>query len=222
MDDFRGHYAIRGAIPPSWARDAHSLHFGGGLLLTVPLPSATYPNSLVPGGGVLTFWRISLLHSDLLPPKPMSVEFIQSQLDRIQDDFRVEIAALLNGNRYYVRNAVAEQLYKPMGLGHVLLAGDAAHVHSPAGGQGLRMLSDTARSSHRSYYPFIFLFPGLNLGMCDAIALAKTISEHIKTQDAQVLLNYSSNRRARAIQVVEISSGAMSTLVRLMKSTFLR
>lgn len=132
-----GDIAIRGSIPPSWARDAHSLHFGGGLLLTVPLPPATYPDSLVPGAGGLTFWRIALLHSDLLPPNPMTVEFIQSQLDRVQDDFRVEIAALLNGNRYFARHAVSEQLYKPMGSGHVLLAGDAAHVHSPAGGQGL-------------------------------------------------------------------------------------
>jgi len=66
----------------------------------------------------------------------MTVEFIQSQLDRVQDDFRVEIATFINGNRYRVRCAVAEQLYKPLGSGHVLLVGDAAHVHSPAGGQG--------------------------------------------------------------------------------------
>lgn len=84
------------------------------------------------------------------------------------------------------------------------------------------MLSDTECSSHGSYHPFLSLFSGLNLGMCDAIALAKTISVHIKTQDPQLLLNYSSNRRARAIRVVEISRSAMSTLVRLMNSTLLR
>ena len=83
-------------------------------------------------------------------------------------------------------------------------------------------LSDTERSSHGFYHPFLFFFSGLNLGMCDAIALAKTISVHIKSQDAQHLLNYSSNRRARAIRVVEISRSSMSTLVRLMNSTFLR
>jgi len=81
----------------------------------------------------------------------MTIEFIQSQLDRVQDDFRVEIAALLNGNRYHVRYAVAKQLYKPIGSGHVLLAGDAAHVHSPAGGQGPRMLPDIVHEFHESY-----------------------------------------------------------------------
>lgn len=128
--------AIRGPVPSSWAQNKLSFHCGEVLFLTIPLPSATYPDSTVPGEGSLTFWRIAVVKSDILPPKPMTVEFIQSQLDRVRDDFRVEITAFLNGNRYRVRYAVAEQLYKPLGLGHVLLAGDAAHVHSPAGGQG--------------------------------------------------------------------------------------
>ena len=68
----------------------------------------------------------------------------------------------------------------------------------------------------------LLLFSGLNLGMCDALALAKTISGHIKSQDDRFLFNYSTDRRARAIQVVELASSAMSTLVRLTNSTFLR
>ena len=128
--------AIRGPIPSSWAQDKLSFHCGGVLFLTIPLPSATYPDSTVPGEEDLTFWRIAVVKSDTQPPKTMTVEFIQSQIDRVQDDFRVEITAFLNGNRYRIRCAVVEQLYKPLGSGHVLLAGDAAHVHSPAGGQG--------------------------------------------------------------------------------------
>jgi 2-polyprenyl-6-methoxyphenol hydroxylase-like FAD-dependent oxidoreductase len=58
--------------------------------------------------------------------------------------------------------------------------------------------------------------------MCDAIALAKAISAHIENEDTQPLLSYSVSRRARAIQVVELASSSMSTLVRLMDSTFLR
>jgi len=65
---------------------------------------------MIPGEGGLTFWRIAVIRGDILPPKPMTVEFIQSQLDRVQDDFRVEIAALLNGNQYHLRYAVAKQL----------------------------------------------------------------------------------------------------------------
>ena len=63
---------------------------------------------------------------------------------------------------------------------------------------------------------------GLNLGMCDAVALAKAISVHIKSQDTQLLPNYSANRRARAIRVVELASSSISTLIRLMDSTLLR
>jgi len=91
---------------------------------------------MVPGKGDLTFWRLSTSDVAVLPPKPTTLEYIQSGVDRVRDDFRVEIAAMLNGNRYRVRCAVAEQFYKPMGSGHVLLVGDAAHVHSPAGAQG--------------------------------------------------------------------------------------
>ena len=127
--------AVRGPIPPSWARDRLSFHYGGGLVLTIPLPSTSYPDTMVPGQGDLTFWRVTTV-GPTLPPSPMTLEYVQSQLDRIQDEFRVEITALLNGNRYRVRCAVAEQLYKPLGSGHVLLVGDAAHVHSPTGAQG--------------------------------------------------------------------------------------
>jgi len=105
--------------------------------MTIPLPLATYPGSMVPGEQDLTFWRIAMTSDSGLPPNPMTLEYVQAQLDHIRDEFRVEIAALLNGNRYRTRCAVAEQLYKPLGSGRVLLVGDAAHAHSPAGGQGL-------------------------------------------------------------------------------------
>lgn len=128
--------AIRGSTPPSWARDKVTFHFGGGFFMAIPLPSATYPHSTVPGEGDLTFWRVATAGGDALPPKPMTIEFVQSELDRVRDHFHVKIAAVLSGNRYGVRHAVAEGFYRPLGSGHVLLAGDAAHVHSPAGGQG--------------------------------------------------------------------------------------
>ena len=105
--------------------------------MTMPLPAASYPGTMVPGEGDLTFWRIATAgNGPALPPNPMTLEYVQAQLDQIQDEFRVEITAFLNGNRYRIRCAVADQLYKPLGSGHVLLVGDAAHVHSPTGAQG--------------------------------------------------------------------------------------
>ena len=68
----------------------------------------------------------------------------------------------------------------------------------------------------------MLLFSGLNLGMCDAVALAKTILAHSKGQDDQLLLNYSTTRRARAAQVIELSSNGLSILNRIGESAFIR
>jgi FAD binding domain len=67
----------------------------------------------------------------------------------------------------------------------------------------------------------MLLCSGLNLGMCDAIALAKTISAHLESQCNQLLLDYSTARRARAVQVVELASNSWSILRRLTNSTFI-
>lgn len=63
---------------------------------------------------------------------------------------------------------------------------------------------------------------GLNLGLCDAIALAEAISTHIRSQNDQPLLNYSTNRRRRAIQVIELAKGVQSTFDRLLGNKFFR
>lgn len=61
--------------------------------------------------------------------------------------------------------------------GRVLLAGDAAHVHSPAGGQGM------------------------NVGMLDAMCLAESLATALAGQP-QALNDYGTQRRPIAQQVV--------------------
>lgn len=68
----------------------------------------------------------------------------------------------------------------------------------------------------------LFLFPGLNLGICDAIELAKTISSHNKSRDNQLLFSYSTTRRARAVQVIELSSSGLSIFDQIRNSAFIR
>lgn len=58
--------------------------------------------------------------------------------------------------------------------------------------------------------------------MCDALALARTISEHNKSQDDQLLLNYSTTRRARAIQVIGLAGKSLWILTRIGQSAFIR
>ena len=58
--------------------------------------------------------------------------------------------------------------------------------------------------------------------MCDAIALAKTISAHIQNQDNQLLPDYSTTRHTRAVQVIKLSNSSMSILTRIRDSRFFR
>jgi 2-polyprenyl-6-methoxyphenol hydroxylase-like FAD-dependent oxidoreductase len=68
--------------------------------------------------------------------------------------------------------------------GGVVLAGDAAHVHSPAGGQGM------------------------NLGIRDAIILAKAIQEDLKG-DQNALREYQVDRQQLAAKVIEMTDKMM-------------
>ena len=62
--------------------------------------------------------------------------------------------------------------------GRILLAGDAAHVHSPAGGQGM------------------------NTGIQDAIALAGALAAALESKDFAALERYSRERRPIAERVI--------------------
>ena len=83
---------------------------------------------------------------------------------------------LIWGSRFRIHHRVADTYRN----GRLLLAGDAAHVHSPAGGQGM------------------------NLGIQDAIALADALSSTLAGSDT-ALDAYSAARRPIAQQVVSLT-----------------
>lgn len=142
---------LREPLPPSWSKEKFSLHTGGGqLIISVPLPLTSYPPSLVPGDGEISFWRLVILweQGTPLPPRATTIEYVESRIGLVKDNPTVKIVAVLNGNRYRIRNALVETMYKPLGQGHVLLAGNSAHAFSPAGGQGAH--SSSTISSSRS------------------------------------------------------------------------
>ena len=63
----------------------------------------------------------------------------------------------------------------------------------------------------------------MNLGFCDAIALAQAVSTHIKTQENEVLTNYSRSRCDRALHVIKLASGTFKVYQWLMNTyPFLR
>jgi 2-polyprenyl-6-methoxyphenol hydroxylase-like FAD-dependent oxidoreductase len=129
-----------------------------GLVVVAPLPDGAF--------------RI-VATVDEAPPQP-DVAFVQALLDeRGPASSRALVTQLVWSSRFKVHHRVADR-YR---AGRVLLAGDAAHVHSPAGGQGM------------------------NAGILDALCLADALA-HALGGEAHALDAYGRARRPIAQQVV--------------------
>jgi 2-polyprenyl-6-methoxyphenol hydroxylase-like FAD-dependent oxidoreductase len=119
-------------------------------------------------------------------PQVPSAAFVQQLLDtRGFGPGRTVVTELLWGSRFRIQHRVADS-YR---AGRLLLAGDAAHVHSPAGGQGM------------------------NLGILDAVSLAGALAEAL--YGAETALDaYSTAQRQRAQQVLRVT-GRLTRLATL-------
>jgi 2-polyprenyl-6-methoxyphenol hydroxylase-like FAD-dependent oxidoreductase len=122
-----------------------------GHLVVLPLP-----------GGI---HRI-VAHVSEAPEEP-DAPFLQKVLDtRGPQAERAIIHDVVWGSRFLTRHAIASR-YR---AGRIVLAGDAAHVHSPLGGQGM------------------------NLGIHDAIALGHELSRIVQGASPDLLDAYNSTR----------------------------
>ena len=127
----------------------------------------------LPGGDV---YRVVAPSADA--PEDPSVEFIQRLLDeRGLGAGRMVVKDVVWGSRFRIHYRVADS-YR---AGRLLLAGDAAHVHSPAGGQGM------------------------NLGIQDAVALADALGAVLGGAPETLLDDYSAARRPIARGVVKLT-----------------
>lgn len=89
----------------------------------------------------------------------------------------VRVKEILWGSRFQVHHKIADRFRD----GRVLLVGDAAHVHSPAGGQGM------------------------NLGLRDAVALSHAVAEAVRTGSGMPLDRYEAERRSAATKVLSLT-----------------
>jgi 2-polyprenyl-6-methoxyphenol hydroxylase-like FAD-dependent oxidoreductase len=111
-------------------------------------------------------------------PQAPPAEFVQSLLDsRGFGPGQTVVTELLWGTRFHIHHRVADS-YR---AGRLLLAGDAAHVHSPAGGQGM------------------------NLGITDAVSLAAALCEVMGDGSDAALDAYCRTQRRRAEQVLRLT-----------------
>jgi 2-polyprenyl-6-methoxyphenol hydroxylase-like FAD-dependent oxidoreductase len=131
-----------------------------GLTVVAPLPNGTF--------------RV-VAPVDEAPEEP-SAAFVQGLLDA-RGPGGITVTEVTWGSRFRIHHRVADT-YR---AGRILLAGDAAHVHSPAGGQGM------------------------NLGVQDAIVLADALAAVLDGGSDTLLDAYSATRRPIAQQVVELT-----------------
>jgi 2-polyprenyl-6-methoxyphenol hydroxylase-like FAD-dependent oxidoreductase len=89
----------------------------------------------------------------------------------------VKVTEVIWGSRFRIHERVADR-YR---AGRVLLAGDAAHTHSPAGGQGM------------------------NLGLRDAVTLGDALSVALREGREDKLDEYAAGSRAEAMHVVALA-----------------
>jgi 2-polyprenyl-6-methoxyphenol hydroxylase-like FAD-dependent oxidoreductase len=150
---------LRGGMPS----DQVMLYFSpAGLVVVAPLPGGAH--------------RI-VATVDAAPESP-SVADIQALLDaRGPEQNPVAVESVIWGSRFRVHHRIAEH-YK---AGRILLAGDAAHVHSPAGGQGM------------------------NTGIQDAVALADALDGVLEGNRPSALMKYSFERRPVAERVITLA-----------------
>ena len=132
-----------------------------GLTVVAPLPDGVY--------------RIVAPVADA--PEEPSGSFVQEILDTRVGSGVFVVTDVIWGSRFRIHHRVADT-YR---AGRLLLAGDAAHVHSPAGGQGM------------------------NLGIQDAVALADALAGVLGGEPDTLLDDYSSARRPIAKGVVRMT-----------------
>ena len=109
-------------------------------------------------------------------PEHPSVAFVQGLLDA-RGPGNITVTDVTWGSRFRIHHRVADA-YR---AGRILIAGDAAHVHSPAGGQGM------------------------NLGIQDAVALGDALAAVFNGGPDSLLDDYSATRRPIAQQVVKLT-----------------
>jgi 2-polyprenyl-6-methoxyphenol hydroxylase-like FAD-dependent oxidoreductase len=143
-------------------RDEVSLFFSDkGLIVVAPLPGNRF--------------RIVATMKEA-PPKP-SIADLQHIFEERGPENAIAIHRIVWASRFHVQHRVAKVLRQ----GRILLAGDAAHVHSPAGGQGM------------------------NTGIQDAIALAGALQETLQQGNDAALNSWQEKRLEIAHSVVKMT-----------------
>jgi 2-polyprenyl-6-methoxyphenol hydroxylase-like FAD-dependent oxidoreductase len=189
----KAHYVVAADGMHSQIRDAAGLGQDGddALPLSFALADVQVEGGLPADEVLLFFSKAGMLVVAPLPdgsfrlvaevddaPEEPDVAYAQRLLDtRGPRRTTVRVNEVIWGSRFRIHERVADR-YR---AGRVLLAGDAAHTHSPAGGQGM------------------------NLGLRDAVTLGDALTVALREGREDRLDEYASGSRAEAMQVVALA-----------------
>lgn len=136
-----------------------------GILVVAPLPDGSF--------------RLVAEVSELgAAPKNPDLGYAQRLLDtRGPQSTTARVTEMVWGSRFRIHERVADR-YRS---GRIVLAGDSAHTHSPAGGQGM------------------------NLGLRDAVTLGDALSAALRDGREDQLDEYATASRAEALRVVALA-----------------
>ncbi|HEX4278959.1 MAG TPA: FAD-dependent monooxygenase [Bryobacteraceae bacterium] len=109
--------------------------------------------------------------------EPSQADFESILAERGPQNAAISIRRMVWSSRFHIQHRVARTLRQ----GHIVLAGDAAHVHSPAGGQGM------------------------NTGIQDAVSLGNALHHAISAGDDTVLDQWETERLKIAHSVVDLT-----------------
>ncbi|CAL1701533.1 unnamed protein product [Somion occarium] len=180
---------LAGHIPPSVSlTDLNTFMSQYGYLLVAPLPAALDD----PEGR--TIFRLSCA------AEPGAKEITKARLQQVlkasiglPDEQTPIIDTILWSSTFRVKSAVADKFFQRLAGGVVALVGDAAHVHSPAGGQGM------------------------NLGLRDAVRLGEILADITRFDNTDATVSakrayiaerlgaFSDERRSMAIEVIKMT-----------------
>jgi 2-polyprenyl-6-methoxyphenol hydroxylase-like FAD-dependent oxidoreductase len=188
----RARYAVGADGIHSTVREQAGIGFYGGAYEESFVLADVRLDGEVPVDEVILFWATAgmtvvaplpggiyrIVAPVAVAPENPSAAFIQQILDsRGPGQHRSVVTDVIWGSRFRIHHRVADT-YR---AGRLLLAGDAAHVHSPAGGQGM------------------------NLGIQDAVALSEALAATLAGGPDSMLDDYSAARRPIARGVVTMT-----------------
>ena len=191
-DVIRARYAVGADGVHSTVREEAGIGFEGGVYDESFMLADVRLSGEAPLDEVILFWAkagltvVAPLPGDIFrivapvadAPEEPSALYVQQILDsRGPGAGRMVVTDVVWGSRFRIHHRVADT-YR---AGRLLLSGDAAHVHSPAGGQGM------------------------NLGIQDAVALADALASVLRGAPESTLDDYTAARRPIAQQVVEMT-----------------